>query len=299
MCIFFCTEYARLRYLERLYHTLRPLLLPPLGSVGLTAVQLALALTDPHLPVLHTGLDFAWQSGLTHAAGSSPVQKLFGEICRTESPYKLSVFAGMQPISGKQGGAYWTTPALSGYAELYRHTFSANERVIDIGTAGCFLNGRQADTTEAEQILTDVCKRLVKDADIPQATAATWAPDSTAADISIAGVDESNAKQPIIGIDELDTSTSVISADGFEAGTTIERHKALCSYLTDEVEALTMLNDHLRGKHRLSGQEMEHLFAERDYLYSHFPDAARGYSLDLGFLKRAGIELRYLLKILS
>ena len=253
---FFCTEYARLRYLERLYQTLQPLILPPMGSVGLTAIQLALALTAPHLPVLRTGLDFAWQNGLTHAAGSSPVKKLFAEICRTESPYKLSVSTGMQRISGKRGLSYWTTPVLSGYAELYRHTFSGNERVIDIGTEGCFLNGRQADITEAERILTDAGK-------------------------------------------------SNINADGSlfafacKPDTANERYEALCNYLTGEAEALTMLNDHLQGKHSISEDTMEQLFAERDYLYSHFPDAARGYSLDLGFLKRAGIELRYLLKILS
>ena len=253
---FFCTEYARLRYLERLYQTLRPLILPPMGSVGLTAIQLALVLAAPHLPVLHTGLDFAWQNGLTHAAGSSPVKKLFAEICRTESPYKLSVSTGMQHISGKRGLSYWTTPTLSGYAELYRHTFSGNERVIDIGTEGCFLNGRQADMTEAERILTDAGK-------------------------------------------------SNINADGSlfafacESDTAIERCKTLCDYLTGEAEALTILNDHLQGKRSISEHTMEQLFAERDYLYSHFPDAARGYSLALGFLKRAGIELRYLLKILG
>ena len=253
---FFCTEYARLRYLERLYQTLQPLILPPMGSVGLTAIQLALALAAPHLPVLHTGLDFAWQNGLTHAAGSSPIKKLFAEINRTESPYKLSVSTGMQRISGKRGLSYWTTPVLSGYAELYRHTFSGNERVIDIGTEGCFLNGRQADITETERILTDAGK-------------------------------------------------SNINADGSlfafacKPDTANERYEALCGYLTGEAEALTIVNDHLQGKRPISEHMMEQLFAERDYLYSHFPDAARGYSLDLGFLKRAGIELRYLLKILS
>ena len=253
---FFCTEYARLKYLERLYQTLQPIILPPMGSVGLTTLQLALALTDPHLPVLHTGLDFAWQTGLTHAAGSSPIKKLFAEINRTESPYKLSVSTGMQRISGKQGLSYWTTPVLSGYAELYRHAFSGNERVIDIGTEGCFLNGRQADITEAEQILTDAGK-------------------------------------------------SNINADGnlfdsaCKSDTANERYEALNAYLAGEADALTMLNDHLQGKRSISEHMMEQLFAERDYLYSHFPDAARGYSLDLGFLKRAGIELRYLLKILG
>lgn len=253
---FFCTEYARLRYLERLYQTLQPLILPPMGSVGLTAIQLALALAAPHLPVLHTGLDFAWQNGLTHAAGSSPIKKLFAEINRTESPYKLSLSSGTQRIVGKKGVSYWTTPTLSGYAELYRHTFSGNERVIDIGTEGCFLNGRQADITETERILTDAGK-------------------------------------------------SNINADGSlfafacKPDTANERYEALCGYLTGEAEALTIVNDHLQGKRPISEHMMEQLFAERDYLYSHFPDAARGYSLDLGFLKRAGIELRYLLKILS
>lgn len=265
---FFCTEYARLRYLERLYQTLRPLILPPMGSVGLTALQLALSLTAPHLPVLHTGLDFAWQNGLTHAAGSSPVKKLFAEINRTESPYKLSVSTGMQRISGKRGLSYWTTPVLSGYAELYRHTFSGNERVIDIGTEGCFLNGRQADMTEAERILTDVC---ASDA------------DSTAIGT---GCSQTNAADSFFD--------SVCESD-----TANERYEALCGYLAGEAEALTMLNDHLQGKRSISEQMMEQLFAERDYLYSHFPDAARGYSLDLSFLKRAGIELRYLLKILG
>lgn len=253
---FFCTEYARLKYLEHLYQTLQPLILPPMGSVGLTALQLALALTDPHLPVLHTGLDFAWQNGLTHAAGSSPITKLFAEINRTESPYKLSLSTGMQRISGKQGLSYWTTPVLSGYAELYRHTFSGNERVIDIGTEGCFLNGRQADMTEAERILTD------------------------------AGESNINADESIF--------TFACKSD-----TANERYEALKAYLTGEAEALTILNDHLQGKRSISEHMMEQLFAARDYLYSHFPDAARGYSLDLGFLKRAGIELRYLLKILG
>ena len=289
---FFCTEYARLRYLERLYQTLQPLILPPMGSVGLTAVQLALALTTPQLPVLHTGLDFAWQKGLTHAAGSSPVKKLFAELCRTESPYKLNISTGMQRISGKRGLSYWTTPVLSGYAKLYRHIFSDNERVIDIGAEGCILNNRQADASEAVRILSEAGNRLAinTDMDMQQTTAETAN--------GRAGV--SNADMPVIDTGESNTNTNGSLFDSIcESDTANERYEALCSYLAGEAESLTMLNAHLQGKCPLPEQTMEELFAERDYLYSHFPDAARGYSLDLGFLKRAGIELRYLLKILK
>ena len=267
---FFCTEYARLRYLERLYQTLQPLVLSPMGSVGLAALQLALTLTESHLPVLHTGLDFAWQSGLTHAAESSPVKQLFAELGRTESPYKLNISTGMQRIAGKRGLSYWTTPVLSGYAELYRHTFSGNERVIDIGTEGCILNDRKdgtVNTEQIEQILTDVGK-------------------------SNAGI---TAVRTVYS--RADIGRAFFDSV-YEADTVTERHRTLCGYLAGEAEALTMLNDHLQGKHPLAEQTMEQLLAERDYLYSHFPDAARGYSFNLGFLKRAGIELRYLLKIL-
>ena len=267
---FFCTEYARLRYLERLYQTLQPLVLSPMGSVGLTALQLALTLTESHLPVLHTGLDFAWQSGLTHAAESSPVKQLFAELGRTESPYKLNISTGMQRIAGKRGLSYWTTPVLSGYAELYRHTFSGNERVIDIGTEGCILNNRKDGTVNTEQI-----EQILTDAGKSNAGITAVRTVYSRADIGRAFFD------------------SV-----YEADTVTERHRTLCGYLAGEAEALTMLNDHLQGKHPLAEQTMEQLLAERDYLYSHFPDAARGYSFNLGFLKRAGIELRYLLKIL-
>ena len=267
---FFCTEYARLRYLERLYQTLQPLVLSPMGSVGLTALQLALTLTESHLPVLHTGLDFAWQSGRTHAAESSPVKQLFAELGRTESPYKLNISTGMQRIAGKRGLSYWTTPVLSGYAELYRHTFSGNERVIDIGTEGCILNDRKDGTVNTEQI-----EQILTDAGKSNAGITAVRTVYSRADIGRAFFD------------------SVYGAD-----TVTERHRALCGYLAGEAEVLTMLNDHLQGKHPLAEQTMEQLLAERDYLYSHFPDAARGYSFNLGFLKRAGIELRYLLKIL-
>ena len=122
--------------------------------------------------------------------------------------------------------------------------------------------------TEAERILTDVC---ASDA------------DSTAIGT---GCSQTNAADTFFD--------SVCESD-----TANERYEALCAYLDGEAEALSMLNEHLQGKRRIPEQTMEQLLADRDYLYSHFPDAVRSYSLDLGFLKRTGIELRYLLKILD
>ena len=240
---FFCTEYANLRYLPRLYRALHPLLLQPMGSVGLTALQ----------PVFHTGLDFAWQRGFTHAAGSSPIRKLFTETSRLKSYYKLNFPNDSRQISGKQNVPYWTTSVLSSYAELYRHSFAGNSRVFDIGTEGCSLSGRQISADEAVQLLADIQQ-----------------PTETA---------ESAFQQtaPMI------TDNGVL-------------RQTVCNYLQAEYEGLSALAEHLQGKCRLSECMMEQLLAERDYLYSHFPDAARGYSLNIGFLKRVSIELSYMLK---
>ena len=285
---FFCTEYAKLRYLPHLYRALQPLVLQPMGSVGLTALQLALMLTNPGVPVLHTGLDFAWQRGLTHAAGSSPVRKLFTEITRFESCYKLNFPNDTRQIAGKRGESYWTTSVLTGYAELYRHSFAGNGRVFDIGTVGCMLSGRQIRADEAVQLLADI-RTPAADTDTPLPIAGDLC---TGADVSRTGAETSGSKaaHSAASFWEPDTSGRPDSWLGSE------RQQAVRRYLQTEYESLSALAEHLRGKRRLPDGVMEQLLAERDYLYSHFPDAARGYSLNIGFLKRVSIELSYMLK---
>ena len=285
---FFCTEYAKLRYLPHLYRALQPLVLQPMGSVGLTVLQLALMLTNPGVPVLHTGLDFAWQRGLTHAAGSSPVRKLFTEITRFESCYKLNFPNDTRQIAGKRGESYWTTSVLTGYAELYRHSFAGNGRVFDIGTEGCMLSGRQIRADEAVQLLADI-RTPAADTDTPLPIAGDLC---TGADVSRTGAETSGSKaaHSAASFWEPDTSGRPDSWLGSE------RQQAVRRYLQTEYESLSALAEHLRGKRRLPDGVMEQLLAERDYLYSHFPDAARGYSLNIGFLKRVSIELSYMLK---
>lgn len=261
---FFCTDYARLRYLQPLYRVLQPLIVPPMGSVGLTALRLALDLSEPNIPILHTGLDFAWGCGLTHAAESGPIKKLFAETHRTESLYKLNFPAGAQPAIGKQNRAYWTSPVLTGYAELYRHAFGAESRLIDIGTFGFRLTDRHIGEAEAEDLLT---AKTVKDNDTGMSGfAASFKFDSAVPDIH----------------------QSVFA-----------EKERIRRYLTTEFTQLSALEAHLQGEKALPQDVMEGIIAERDYLYAHFPDAARGYSLDISFLKRLRIELSYMLKILS
>ncbi|MEL3907055.1 MAG: DUF115 domain-containing protein [Treponema sp.] len=247
---FFCTDYARLRYLKRLYGVLNPLILPPMGSVGLTALRLSAELSESGLPIFHTGLDFSWGRGFTHARESSPVKKLSAESGRTASLYKLNLPAGAQQVGGKQGLACWTSPVLAGYADLYRHVFAADDRIADIGTSGINLRNKVISTVEAEQLLAGAVRG------------------------------------------ETDRA-------GFAASPAAARQEDISAYLAAEYEELRVLEAHLCGKSTIPQERMTGIIAERDYLYGHFPDAARGYSLDLGFLKRLRIELAYMLKILG
>ena len=267
----FCTDYAPLRYLTRIYSVLQPLILQPMGSVGLTAVQLALLLSPPAAPVFHTGLDFAWQNGLTHARGASPVKKLFAETARTESIYKLNFPADIRHITGKQGLSYRTTALLSGYADQYRHAFAGNSRVIDIGQQGCTLSARLPELAESDAVRMLAAYTAAYPEKLTMRTA-----EQDAAPVSV---------YPHI---------AGLSHSGMETLPIRLQH-----YLTEEYEALTMLTGHLQGEQQLSEQALQSILMERDYLYSHFPDAARGYVHNLSFLKRVSIELRSILKLLD
>lgn len=274
---FFCTEYARLQYLARLYQALKPLILQPMGSVGLMAVQLALALTVPTIPVLHIGLDFAWRAGLTHAAESSVAKKLFAETNRIQSLYSASACVDMQRVTGKQEDFYWTRPILARYAALYRQAFCGVARIIDVSPEGCMLNTRKADVSEIVRILI-YCES--HDAGLQAAEHAQS--------------DSGNGDQaPCL----LKRGLSLTLQES-TVGNRSTHYNLISAYLAEELQRLTALHEYLREGVPLSEKQAEQLIAECDYLYSHFPDAARGYSLDSGFLKRTSIELRYLLKIL-
>ncbi|MGP1454594.1 MAG: 6-hydroxymethylpterin diphosphokinase MptE-like protein [Treponema sp.] len=133
---FFCTEYTKSSCLQDMYDRFQVLKLEPMGSVGLTAVQLALQLGDAPAPIFYTGLDFSWGKGLTHARSSSPVKKLYSSLQRTYSCYALNFPFQVQSFIGKNNAPAWATANLISYAQLYQHAFAHNERLIDIRTEG-------------------------------------------------------------------------------------------------------------------------------------------------------------------
>jgi len=150
---FFCTEYTKSSCLQDMYDHFQVLKLEPMGSVGLTAIQLALQLSNAPAPIFYTGLDFSWGKGLTHARSSSPVKKLYGTLQRTYPCYALNFPFQVQSLIGKNNAPAWATANLISYAQLYQHAFAHNNRIIDIRTEGIPLTSYCASYDEAAHTL--------------------------------------------------------------------------------------------------------------------------------------------------
>jgi hypothetical protein len=118
------SEFSPLGILERLEGAgLRPETFPPLGSVGVAALRIGLALRDPQRPLMVSGLDFSFPPGKTHARGSAPLAGR--NMCRWRLGRDAGWEAGLRPgvfrlEAGKEIGraSILSDPALSGYAAL-------------------------------------------------------------------------------------------------------------------------------------------------------------------------------------
>ncbi len=149
---FFFSEYTRCRFIARFLGAgFAPLVVPPLGSVGLVALYLAEKTAAQNTPVLYTGLDFSFGKGFTHSRGSPPVREIQRQSNRfspagNEAP---QLAPGVFTAKGKQNGPVYSDPSLSGYADLCRGYFGKNKKLFDIGKTGFITAGMPVSETEA------------------------------------------------------------------------------------------------------------------------------------------------------
>ena len=137
---YFAPRYDDTIFFRRLCEqSVLPPVIPPLGSVGLTAVYLALNLrSDGTVPVYVTGLDFSYSAGKTHARGTpAHTARLFLQS-RTApaAQYDAAVGYGAVAAAGKNGASVRTTPALLSYAQTFTGLFSGEKNLFDAGKTG-------------------------------------------------------------------------------------------------------------------------------------------------------------------
>ncbi|EFW36913.1 6-hydroxymethylpterin diphosphokinase MptE-like protein [Treponema phagedenis] len=158
---FFFTKYTKARWLDRLQRVGEtPAVFPPLGSVGLTALQIALALSENDMPIFYTGLNFSWGKAATHAKKAPQTRTLYNTTDRFYSLYpENTVFPlGYQHMQGIQN-TVTTTPNLLSYAKICDTVFGQYKNLYNLDTEGILFKNKRIDFNTAEKILASAKKK--------------------------------------------------------------------------------------------------------------------------------------------
>jgi hypothetical protein len=250
----------------------------PLGSVGLSAVAIALRLGSG--PVITGGLDFSFTQDKYHAR-STPghLEKL-----RRQNRLRgiLNIDAAFRPIAfaaqSKSGALVRSDPAMRGYRDLFEREFGAGstdgmdggagntgaERMLDISGSGLPLGIETVSIAKACAILNGE----------------GWA-----------------ERVKIL-------EKKAIDAPPLQAADIQQKTEKLISFIRREEETLLILRDILKGKIPAEADRTEYFLDVCDYLWAHFPDCAgaggrRPAGTDLSFLKRVRTEIDPFLKLWS
>ena len=112
-------------------NNLLPMQIPPLGSVGVAALHIALKLSTD--TVYTTGFDFCYRIGKSHARGAPQLIENNSGACRL-SPYPLFDLCMRRPYFktvNRRGESVVSELPLQGYAAHLREALVDNERVFE------------------------------------------------------------------------------------------------------------------------------------------------------------------------
>jgi hypothetical protein len=138
---FFLSEYCTLPFMKELTGAARSLgipVFPPLGSVGLYAVETALYLRKKDTPVFVCGLDFSFIPGQTHCKGAPAhtAQLIATERRKPAGTPAAAYNPTAHPIVGKARRTEYTDAALSGYGALYAKRYGKVSNLFDCAETG-------------------------------------------------------------------------------------------------------------------------------------------------------------------
>ncbi len=116
-------------------------IIPPLGSVGITAVHIALEITAG--AVIHTGLDFSYSIGKSHARCSPFILSSLMKTDRISSLENPDLFFSKPyyRTTDKNGKECITNQILFSYAKVMERNFGKAERLFDAGKTGLHAAG--------------------------------------------------------------------------------------------------------------------------------------------------------------
>ncbi|MBO4386897.1 MAG: motility associated factor glycosyltransferase family protein, partial [Treponema sp.] len=126
--IWFASEYAKCQYLDSIKERgIIQNLIPPLGSVGLTAVYIALVIRQSiATSVFVSGMDFSYSAGKTHAKNVSASKRLLFSCTRKNAAanYSASLLPPAFPVQSKDKSPMYSSPIMESYAINFAAIFS-------------------------------------------------------------------------------------------------------------------------------------------------------------------------------
>jgi len=153
---FFATPWEELAFLSRLKKIgLLPETYPPMGSVGLNTVALALKIGSG--PVIVAGIDFSFSIDVCHARSTPGRRDLenrqtrFRSLIDTNATLKDGTYAAVS----KTGEQVRSNPAMRKYRDLFEREFGGNPRLFDISGPGLPLGVKTITAAEAFTILNE------------------------------------------------------------------------------------------------------------------------------------------------
>ncbi len=154
---FFISEYTKSSLLDRIKKTFPNIpVFPPLGSVGITATELALFLRkNEEVPVFFVGLDFSFPIGQTHAKESPHIKEAL-QSCTKLSPI------GNVAMSFRHGTFLFNNSnetlvsdsGLKVYADLFNERYKNIKNVFNLSNYGMVSPSFYCATEKAVQILS-------------------------------------------------------------------------------------------------------------------------------------------------
>lgn len=158
---FFLSEYSNTNFLNRLINqNIVSLSIPPLGSVGLVAIEIALYLRQPNTPIFFTGLDFSFYPGKTHCKEAPAHRNALDNHNKLKSIENVDAafINGSFYCRCKDGAEMITNPAMAGYASLFSARYSMKEGITDISSGGMDIGSRFCTPEQMLQIASEYHK---------------------------------------------------------------------------------------------------------------------------------------------
>jgi len=149
----FFTPWTQLKIFERLKSTgLLPAVVPPLGSVGLTAVELSRRLTTGK--IICAGLDFSFTQDKYHARSTPGHRSRLNLQSRFKRLFNPAAYNQYSTAAvSKSGASVYTNSAMKNYRDLFEQEFGGDERIFDIEGTGLPLGIKTLSLKDAMALL--------------------------------------------------------------------------------------------------------------------------------------------------